>query len=323
MAVAPYVIQPALVAIANNYAGINRASRGYIADQVAPRIRVDNRLFRWWQSDLADAFTQYDNQMSRMSQANEIGLHWTETTGQTLDWGLREAIPYGDEASAMAQSIPFSLKSQAVKNIVDKNQLAREVRVAALAMTMANYTTGYYTDLTSGTKWSDYTNSDPLGLVIDAMAGMILPGTIAVTSRKVANILIRHPAISKAAGGTLEQGRYSSLDTIASLMGLQKILVGNTLKQTSKRGQTLVTAQIWPDSFAIMFQGATGADGLLEDIKSPNFLTTFQWGDTVASEKQIDPGDMGVWGGVKVFTGESLVEKQVAPYAGYLFNAVL
>lgn len=323
MARAAFVQNPALVAIAVNYSGINRTARGYIADEVAPRIPVPSNLFRWWKSKPEEAFTVYDTQIDRLGRANEIVESFIEDTGQTVDHALREPVPYGDEAAAQANSVPFPLKAQAVRNVIDKLQLRRETRVAALAMSTSSYSAGYIDDRTAGVKWSDYANSDPVKDVIDAIAKMIFPGSVGICSLPVANILRRHPKVSTALGGTADSGRYVSLQEIATIMGLSKIVVGNTLKQTSKRGQNLVTSNVWPDSFAIHYQGPVGPDGLGIDIKSPNFLTTFQWGGIVSSETTFDPGDMGLWGGVKVLTGESVVEKQISPFAGYLFNQVL
>lgn len=326
MAQAPFPITSApLTAIALNYAGINRTARGYVADMVAPRIRVPDQLFRWSRSSIAEAFTQYDSQIDRLGKANEILQSWTEDTAQTVDYALRQPVPYRDEASARAQSIPFNLKVQAVRNVIDKVQLNREIRVAALCNTIGNYSAGYTDDMTSETtlKWSALATSDPVADIIDAAAGMLIPPTVGVTSRKVMNILKRHPKVSVALGGSQDSGRYVPDQEIATLLGLEKIIVGNTLKQTSKRGQTVATGAIWGDHFALHYQGATGPDGMGMDMASPNFLTTFQWNDMVSSETEFAPGDMGLYGGIKVLTGESVVEKQVAPFAGYFFQSVL
>lgn len=323
MAQAPFKINPALAAIALDYAGVNARSRGYIADRVAPRIRVDAPLFEWTKYYIGDAFTVVDTQIDRLGKANEGNYRSTDETGKTLDYAWRIPIPFRDEAAARAGIIPMGLKARAVRTSVDKVQLNREIRVAALAMTPGNYTSSYVTDLTSGTKWNDFSNSDPVSLILDARSSMIFPGSVGVTSQKVANVLMRHPKVSVALGGSANSGRYVPLQEVANLLGLERIEVGNTLKQTSKRGQTLATSSIWPDSFAVHHQGPIGPDGMGMDVESPNFLTTFQWGDIVSSESRIDPGDMGLWGGVKVLTGESIVEKQVSPFGGWLFQNVL
>jgi len=321
MAQAPFTITPALVAIALDYSAINSRVRGYIADPVAPRMRVDAPLFRYPQYKIEEAFTVYDNQVDRLGRLNEIVESATEVAGATLDYGLLEKVPYRDEAAARAASIPFNLKARAVRNVIDKNQLAREIRVAGMVQNSANYTAGYSTTV-GATKWSD-PNVDIPALVMDARASMLVPGNIGVTSQAGMNVLRRHPKISVALGGSADSGRYATNEEVASVLGLERIVVGNTLRQSSKRGQTLTTSAIWGNFFAIHYQGPQGIDGGAIDAASPSFLTTFQFGDVVSGENPYRPGEMGLWGGVGVLTGESLVEKVVAPFAGYLFSSIL
>jgi hypothetical protein len=320
MAQAPFTITPALVAIALDYSGINRAQRGYIADAVAPRLRVDSSLFRYPLYKIEEAFTVYDNQIDRLGRLNEIVESATETSGATIDYGLLEKLPYRDEkmATAGSASIPFPLKARAVRNVIDKNQLAREIRVAGIVQNTANYTNGY--TVTPATKWSDYNNSDPVATIMDAQAGMLVPANVGVTSLAGLNFLKRHPKIHTALGGAATSGRLATIEEIAQVFNLERIIVGNTLKQTSKRGQALTTGPIWGNFFALHYQGAQGSDGLSLDAGSPNFLTTFQFGDVVSGENPYRQGEMGLWGGVGVLTGESIVEKVVAPFAGYLFS---
>lgn len=322
MAQAPFPINPALVAIAVQYANINRVARGYIADRVAPRMSTPKPIFRYKTYKIEEAFQVVDNQVDRLGRLNEIVRSSTETLGETKDYGILEKVPFRDESMAAGEGV-FPLKSQAVRDVVDVNQLNREIRVAAMAMTIGNYQAGYYTDLSAGTKWSDFNNSDPVAAIVDAGAGMLVPPNVGVTSRKVMNILRRHPKVAVALGGSLNSGRYYSEQEVATALGLERIEVGNTLKQTSKRGQTLTTGNIWPDSFAMHYQGPMDGAGMGLDMGSTNFLATFQWGGIVSGENPYRPGEMGLWGGVGVYTGESIVEKTIMPYAGYLFASVL
>jgi hypothetical protein len=323
MAQAPFVINPALVAIAIDYAGVNRTARGYIADRVAPRMPVDAPLFRYPEYNLADAFTVYDNQVDRLGRLNEITSSATETVGETRDYGILEKVPFRDEAAARGQSIPMALKTRAVRHVIDVNQLNREIRVSAATMSLANYAPGYSTDLTAGTKWSDYNNSDPVTAVRKAQLGMLVRPNVGVTSEGVMDVLSRHPKLAVALGGQPDSGRVLSNEEIARALKLERIEVGSTIKQTSKRGQNLVTGAVWPDSFAMHYQGPMTPTGEGLDMGATNFLATFQWGGIVSGENLYRPAEMGLWGGVGVYTGESLVEKRVAPFAGYLFANVL
>lgn len=322
------LISVPLSGVAINYARINRDSRGYIADRVAPRRRVTSQLFRWYSSKIEEAFTVYDTQIDRLGQANEMTHGWTLTEASTKDYAIREPVAYADEREAAAQNLPFSLRQQAVQNVVDQIQLNREQRVSAIVNSTGSYLGAYVTDK-SGARWSDFANSDPVADVRNARSAGLIPYNVGVTSQAVADILVRHPKVALALGGSQNSGMYYPLDAIARIMGLREILVGNTLYQTSKRGQTLTTGAIWPNNFALHYQGPTSPQDPTVALasptsqSSPDFLTTFQWNDWVSSEKEFLPGDMGLYGGVKVLAGESVVERQIAPYAGYLFTTVV
>ena len=327
MARAPFpLISVPLSGVVIRYAGINREARGYIADRVAPVRKVTSQLFRWYASRISEAFTVYDTQLDRLGQANEMLHNWDLVSDITKDYGIKEPVPYADAMEAQAQGIPFALKSEAATNVVDQIQLNREIRVATLTNSAASYLTGYVVDKTAA-KWSDFANSDPVADVRDAQSKMLVRPNIGVCSRRVADILERHPKIAAALGGSLQSGQYNDLARVARLFNLREIIVGDTLYQTSKPGQTLTTGNIWADNFAMHYQGGTvpgdltmSANGAMS--RSPDFLTTFQWNDWVSSEEEFKPGNMGLYGGVKVFTGHSVLERQVAPYAGYLFQNV-
>ena len=318
MAKVPFVLNPALVAIAVDYTGVNRSRRGYIADEVAPVVRVDSPTFRYPEFDLDDVFNVVDNQVDRLGRLNEIYSSAGEATGATLDYGLAEPIPYRDEMAAQNQQISFNLKARAIRHVVDKNQLAREVRVAALLQSASSYGT-QVADRAGSSLVADGT--DTAGIIETAAESMLLPPNVAVMSRKVRNSLKRSTALQTTIGGTQVSGRRLTDDEVAEALGVDRIIVGNTLKQTSKRGQAVVTGQIWGDHLALLHVPQTEGDGTVEDVNVPAFALTFQWGDEVSGETP-DP-DMGLWGGVRVRSGRSLVEKVVAPFGGYLFRNVL
>jgi len=319
------LISVPLSGVVIDYAGINRDTRGYIADRVAPVKKVTSQLFRWYSSRINEAFTLYDTQIDRLGQANEMLHNWDLQTDVTKDYAIREPVAYADEKEANAQGIPFSLRAAAAKNVVDQIQLNRELRVATLTNSASSYLAAYVVDKTAA-KWSDFANSDPVADVRDAQSKMLVRPNVGVCSRRVADILERHPKIAAALGGSLQSGQYNDMARVARLFNLREIIVGDTLYQTSKPGQTLATGNIWADNFAMHFQGATTADTTVSannnNSRSPDFLTTFQWGDWVSSEKEFLPGDMGLLGGIKVLAGQSVLERQVAPYAGFLFQNV-
>lgn len=317
MAKVPFVLNPALVAIAVDYTGLNRSARGYIADDLCPVVRVDAPEFRYPEFDLEGVFNVVDNQVDRLGRLNEIYSSSGEATGATLDYGLAEPIPYRDEMAASSQQVPFNLKARAIRHVVDKNQLAREVRVAAMMQSAASY--GTQTEDESGAPWTG--NVDVGTIVETASDNMLLPPNTAFMSRKVKTTLARHPSLAAALGGDFAKGKKLSDSELAEALGVERIIVGNTLKQTSKRGQAVTTGAIWGNHFGLLHVPTAEADGFVNDVNVPAFALTFQWGEEVSGETP-DP-DMGLWGGVRVRSGRSLVEKVVAPFGGYLFRNVL
>jgi hypothetical protein len=315
-----------LSGVAVNYAGINMAQRGYIADRVAPRRRITSQQFHWFSSKIDEAFTVEDTQIDRLGQVNEILQGWTRQDDSTRDFALSQPVPRTDEMEASVQGIPFNLRASAARNVTNRVQLGREIRVATLVNSAGSYLTGYTADKTAA-RWSDFANSDPVADVRDAQSKMLVRPNVGVTSRRVADILERHPKVAAALGGSLQSGQYNDLARVARLFNLREIIVGDTLYQTSKPGQSLTTGNIWADNFAMHYQDGVAADGTTSlssaDDQSPAFLATFQLGDWIANEELVEPGQMGILGGVRVMVGERLRERQIAPYAGFLFQNVV
>lgn len=321
MAQAPFAINPALSAIAIDFASQNLVSRGFIADQVLPRVKVDAPLFRYPTYPIGEAFTLYDTAVGRTSELNEINQSANEATGAVIDHGLKSGVPFRDILAQQNQSIPMDVKARAVMDVISKVMLAREVRAATLLFTAGNYATGYKATLAGTGQWSDLVNSDPIAAITDAITVMTVKPNTLVLGQLVANMVRRHPKTSQALGGSQTTGRYVPLQEVADLLGLERIIVGNTLTQLSKRGQPTVTDRVWGKSAALLNIPATGADGYVTSPGDPAFALTFQFGDKVAGE--ILAPNMGLLGGVYVKAGEMISEQLVAQEAGYLFtNAV-
>lgn len=319
MAQAPFVVRPDLMAIANDYSTVNARRRGYIADQVMPRTRVTSPAFTYMEFPADEAFAVYDTQVDRLGRLNEITSSAGETAGAVKDWGLMEPVPYRDQAAAAAALIPFSPLARATRNVLDKVQLAREIRVANFVMSPGNYQATYRVDLAGANSFANDA-IDPTQTQ-DVLSGMLVPANVAVMSQAVRNRLVRHPKVSVYLGGSALSGKAVSDQELATALGVERIVIGNTIRATSKRGQALVTGPIWGNHLALIYVPPTGPDGTVDDANSPAFALTFQWGAIVAGT--IEDPYIGLWGGQRVKSGESLIEKAVAPFAGYLFQNVL
>ncbi len=320
---APFTIRPDLVAIANDYSRVNAGRRGFIADMVVPRVRVTSPAFTYPEFPIDEAFTVYDTQVDRLGKLNEITSSAGEAAGAVKDWGLMEPVPYRDQMAAQSSDIPLNPLARAARNVVDKVQLAREIRASGMIFSSANYQAGYKQTLAgtgAGGQWSA-ADSDPVAMINDTAAGMLVRPNTLVLGMATRNILRRHAKVSTAMGGSQDSGRYVSDAELAEVLGVERIVIGNTIRATTKRGQTLATGPIWGKHAALLYVPQTGPDGTVDDENSPAFALTFQWNDIVSGTYE-DP-TIGLYGGQRVKTGESLIEKAVAPFAGYFFeNAI-
>jgi hypothetical protein len=318
MAQAPFVINKALSAIAIDYGNKNRARRGLIADQVLPRERVDAPEFRYVEYPIAEAFHVPDTNVGRTSKPNQINLTASEQTGAVEDYALDANVPFRDEMAARGQ-LPFPLRARGARIATNKVQMAREIRAANLLFSAGNYATGYKVTNSGTTQWS-HASSTPVTQIQAAIDSMLVRPNVLLLGSGVRNPLRSHAEVGSKIGGSGTSGRQVDDAELAELLGIERIINGNALYATSKKGQTLTTGAIWGKHAALLYIPNLGDDGFVDEGESadPVFAKTFQWGDRVSGEIQ-DP-DMGMHGGVRVRSGESVVEKLISQYAGYLFT---
>lgn len=187
----------------------------------------------------------------------------------------------------------------------------------------AYFNTGVWgTDITPANKWSDYTNGDPIG---DLRTGVITmakqtgykPNTL-VLGPEVWNKLQDHPDF-------LERIKYTEraimgTDLLASMLGLDRVMVPWAIKNTSPEGVTAA------------YDFHLGKNALLAYVAPSAGLNTVSAGYTFAWTGYLGAGANGMR--MKRFRlernasdrieGEYAVEqKVVAPELGYYFNAAV
>lgn len=112
------------------------------------------------------------------------------------------------------------------------------------------------TTLSGMSQFSDYNNSDPLGvfktarLAVKAGCGM-MPNA-AVMDEVVANTLAYHPGILEALGYAQNRAGQLSEQELAKAMGVQKLLIAKASYNSAKEGQSDVLASIWGKHIVFM-----------------------------------------------------------------------
>lgn len=316
MATAPFVFSPALTAVAVAY-----VQQDLIADRVLPRIPVDAELFRYNKYALGDAFRNPDTLVGRKSAPNQLDWAATSATDSTQDHGLDAPVPNKDITlyrSAVAAGLTNTADplARAARMIEAAVQNRRESRAAGLVFGAANYATANKLTLSGTGQWSDYTNSNPVDAIVDALDAMVMRPNVGVLGWDTASKTLRNPKVVSRLYGGLSTRGSARLEDLAAELGLDEIVVGKALIDTAAPGQATALARCWGKHAAFIYRNRDAApEGAI------TFGFTAQFGTKISGT--IEDPDIGLEGGVRVRNGERVKELITANDLGFLFtNAV-
>lgn len=305
MAISPYPIDPALTAIAIAYKNAD-----YIADIVAPRVTVGKQAFKFMQYGVDTFFNTPDTLIGRRSQANQVTMDGTEVSDSTEDHGLEGGVPKADVDNADDRYDPLGNQTSLLMEMV---AIRREMRAAGTVFSAATYDPGLRTTLAGASQFSD-PSSDPIGGISDALDMPLMRPTQMIFGQRGWTKFRRHPAIVEAVLGTAGSKGLVRREAVAELFEVKEVVVGQARGNTAKKGQAAALARLWGNHLSLAYKAP------VVSTESATFAATFQWGQPVASQRDLKPGEMGLRGGTAVLVGESVKERIVASQAGYFFE---
>ena len=305
MAKAPFVIRDDLTNISLAY-----SNRELIADNVLPRVSVAKQEFRYTEHTREEQFRIPDQKVGRTGRTKEIEFTSDQKADFTEDYGLEDPIPQADIDNADATFNPEGRATEGLTNLV---LLGREKRTADLVFNAANYAAANKTTLSGTAQWNDGANSTPISDIIDAMEAMIMTPNLLVFGRQVFNKLRQHPEIVKATHGNSGDSGIASRQAMAELFEVDEILVGASLVDTTKEGQTPAMSRVWGKHMVMIHRNRQA-----DTNRMVTFGLTAQFQDRVSGEI-IDP-NIGLRGGKIIRVGETVREKIMAADCGYMFE---
>ncbi|MBF0283593.1 MAG: phage capsid protein [Magnetococcales bacterium] len=308
MSTAPFPVQPELTAVA--IAFVNKRA---IADRVLLRASpMTKKEFKYRRYDFGQNFTVPDTRVGRTSKPNQVEMKSEDVTASTQDYGLEDPIPQDDiDQAPPGQNLLMGATEWLTNLIV----LDREVRTAGLVFNPTNYGSGLTKDLAAGEKF-DNPESDPLGVLSDALDAPVMRPNVAVVGRKAFSKLARHPQLVKAYHGNDGGSGIVPAKFIAEVLELEELLIGEALFNTAKRGKTPVMTRAWGPHMALHYRDQAALSG-----RGALWGWTAQYKTRVAGSKP--DGDIGLRGGQMVRVGESVAEVVAAPELGFLLQNLL
>jgi hypothetical protein len=303
----PEFVQSAeLTAIAVGYRNAD-----FIADLVLPRAGVGSAAFRFTRYEVAGAYTVPDTRVGRTSQPNTIDIRGDEASAAVEDFGLDAPLPNDDAARITT----LDARGALTERLTDLVMLDREKRVAAFYADPAHYAPEYVEALSGASMFSDPA-SDPLDCLLAALDEPLARPTEMIMGQPVWSVLRRHPRLVKALRNDTGEGAITR-EQLAELLEIKAVHVGVSRVNTNRPGKAPALERVWGNFIALPF-----IDRSVDfSTAGVTFGLTAQWGDRVAGE--IEDPDMGLRGGVRLRSGESVREVSIAPHAGYLLRNVV
>ena len=301
----PFPVDARLTGIALAY-----SNKNLIADEVLPRVQVGGETFTYMRYKRDQQFTIPNTLVGRKGRPNEVEFGATQEAGKVDDYGLDDVIPNDDIRTAPNGYDPVG---QATQGLTDLILLDREVRVARLVFNPETYPTGNKEQLTAGDRWDD-PDSDPVEQIMDILETPLARPNVAVFSQKVYDRLRKHPKIVAAAnagGGNAAVGGVVSRAALASVLEIERILVGQAYVNSAKPGQDPTLERTWGNHAAFLH-----INRLANNRQGLTFGFTAQWQDRFSG--QIAEQVTGLRGATRVRVGESVGEIITAPDVGYL-----
>lgn len=222
----------------------------YIADLIFKPITVNKQSDKYYVFG-KERFRVVDDRRAPGSESNEVNWRLSNDQYYCEGHALRHPIP--DEEAQNADDT-FTLEADAVEMLTDMILLNKEVDAASKLLNPANYDSGL--SQTLNVKWSDYSNSNPIADIEDAKSAIHrrsgLRANTLIISEPVFNVLKIHPKL-------IENIKYTQLgvltkDLMATLFGVDNILVGSALKSTATNpGQADVLNYIWGNSAVLAY----------------------------------------------------------------------
>lgn len=218
---------------------------GYIADLVLPEAKVvqySGKIGRYGKDHLRIESTVVGGR-------GEFPL--VETNTRSSDsyaletHGLKDILTPEDYANVEQ---PFDAERDSTEDLTTKLALGKEKGLAD-ALTSTSIITNNLTLSNAADKYSDYANSDPLGDFATARASIhAATGTrpdTAIISWSVYNVIRYHPSLLRNLGFADQRAGGLSLDELAKVMEVKRVLVGEAVYNSAKQGKTAVMEEVW------------------------------------------------------------------------------
>ena len=298
-------IDPILTNLSLSY----RNSR-FLWDQIAPPAKVEQKsgtFFKYtkdfWLRRSPGGKRGEDGRYTR------LGYGVDTDTYKTVERGFEKLL---DDPTRESSLTPESLEIMDLQYLTNQIQLELEKDVAAACFITGVW--GTSNSLTGGSRWSDMANSDPIADA-DTAKRTVLRNTGSRPNVVFVGLtgwekLKEHPLILDKYKYT--QSGIMTEQLVAAALGMEKLVIGDSVENTAAEGATFVGADIWTDNALFVVQNDPGLG-----ILSGAFTQMWPESGAYPWAAQVYRADAQRGNVTRVFN--HYVPKIVASDAGYLY----
>lgn len=208
------------------------------------------------------------------SSYNRVDFGAEDKSYSCDEFGLEGLI---DDRDRINYQNDFDHETVVLAHIARKLKLAMEVRVAALVFNTTTWTgSSLYTDR-SGTPWATV-STDVITHVLTAKekvrAGTGMEANALILGRGVFESLLSNTGIKNQFPGAPIVTLQMVKNALAQIFGLEKLIIGNAVKNTADEGQTASLSDVWGSTYAMVARVADQGAGLQDPCLGRSFLWT-------------------------------------------------
>jgi len=218
---------------------------GFIADMIFPTVRVDKQSDIYTEFDRGRRLRRQDTRRGPGAEAHRVDQDFGSATYYCRNYALKAAVTIEDKANADPAFVRDIINGR-VELLIDDLMLDKEMRVAALVNNTSNV--GSYSAVTSAWNGSGHVLDD-LNAAIDSVRyGNGVKPNIIVMGQEAWDSARRDSTVRNLIFGNNNGGGYASEQAFADLLGIEKLLIAGSFKNTGDEGQSEVIKTVWGDN---------------------------------------------------------------------------
>lgn len=246
----------------------------FVATDVLPTFRTPRQAAKFSALTRETMLSAAAAGRASRSSYNRVDFGAEDKSYSCEEFGLEGLI---DDRERILYSNDFEHESAVLMHVTQKLKLAMEVRTAALVFNTTTWTgSALYTDR-SAAPWATV-SSDVITHVLAAKekvrAGTGMEANALILGRGVFEALLSNTGIKAQFPGAPIITLQMVKNALAQIFGLEKLIIGNAVKNTADEGQTASLSDVWGSTYAMVARVADQGAGLQTPCLGRSFLWT-------------------------------------------------